>query len=605
MGDSRFTIENTLGATRENNKIRFSFVSEAEDCGIILYDRNTKSEVKRIPFLPEERIGNIYSKVVSGLAMEELAYQFYEKDNLLADNYGKAFLAAHAYGEITKEEELLAILPTDNFTWKKDKNPKLSYADSLCYCMHVRGFTKHTSSKVKHRGTFDGVREKIPYLLESGITTIELQPIYEFLEMTPEKESYMAFKEPKLNYWGYTKGFYYAPKAAYAASVDGVTELKTLISELHKNGMELVLQFYFPREIRRNEILSILKYWVLEYHVDGFHLLGENLPLSMLAQEPLLADTKLWCDGFDEDFLWQNREAQQNKYLANYQNDYRTTMRCFLKGDEGMLEQAISQMRKIPCGMGRIHFLSNYEGLTLYDMVSYDHKHNEENGEDNKDGCQRDYSWNCGEEGESRKPRIKQLRLQQMKNALCFLFFSQSTPLLFMGDEFGNSQKGNNNPYCQDNETTWLNWNNLKKNNELYDFFQMLTRLRRQNSILHLEKEARLMDYAACGYPDISYHGERAWQPGVFDYQRHIGILFCGQYGEVQNQEQSFLYMGINMHWEAHRLALPKLPKDMRWELLFTTKPAEISFLEEESLQNQVCRIEPRSVFILIGTKTV
>ncbi len=583
-----------LGAHCEENRIRFSFISKEEDCGIVLYERTTGKLLQKIPFDAGERVGNVYCKYVDGFDKNKITYRFYEKDVEIPDEHARMFVGRHLFGKARKAEDLLAGFAKSSFDWEGDRRPRIPYNECIVYCMHVRGFTRHSSSKVIQRGTFRGIMEKLPYLIETGITTVELQPAYEFLEVEEVKEirDKMPYPVPekdientgstgnlgnsrnsqnsRINYWGYKKGYYYAPKAAYAAGEDATIEFKEMVKSFHQNGMEVVMQFYFPREVSWSEIPAILRFWVLEYHVDGFHLMGENLPVEFIAQDAVLADTKLWYYSFDTDKIYGDKQPEYCN-LASYNDGYYYAMRKFLKGDENMLETALYHMRHVPAKSGRIHFLSNYYGMTLMDMVSYDRKHNEPNGESNRDGNDYNCSWNCGEEGVTRRKRVTELRRQQLKNALLLLMFSQSTPLIFMGDEFGNSQKGNNNPYCQDNITSWLDWNDLKKHAWIYDFWKMLVQLRKSHPMLHPEREHRIMDYIACGYPDLSYHGQNAWTPQIYGYIRHIGMMFCGKYAKVEQKEEPSIYLAINMHWEPHVLALPKLAKGMKWELLYVS----------------------------------
>ena len=574
-----------LGAHIEGGGVRFSFVSRAASCGVLLYDGAADRPARKIPFTEEDRVGHVYCRTVEDIDTETCTYLFYEGERPVADERGRAFPKRIPYGKERKAEDMKAGFLRPGFDWKGDACPRIPYHEALVYCMHVRGFTRHASSQVAHRGTFAGIGEKIPYLKEIGVTTIELQPAYEFAEASAAEEPPQAVPyggnlpgenpcgRDRLNYWGYKKGFYYAPKAAYASAGDGGSEFKELVRALHENGMELVMQFYFPEEARRSEILDILCFWVLEYHVDGFHLLGENLPVDMLAADEALADTKLWYGRFDTDRIYAGGEQPLYPHAAEYNDAWYYDMRRFLKGDGNMLGSVLYHMRYIPRKAGAIHYLTNYSGFTLADLVSYDYKHNEANGEDNKDGSDYNCSWNCGEEGATRKRNIKALRLKQMKNAMCLLLLAQSTPLIFMGDEFGNSQKGNNNPYCQDNAVAWLDWNGIRKNAELHRFWKMLVAFRKRNPILHPAKKLRLMDYIACGYPDLSYHGQYAWQAQTEGNVRHIGIMLCGKYARSGAPgEDAFLYLAMNMHWEDRALALPKLPKDMRWEPVFSTE---------------------------------
>jgi len=589
-----------LGAHVEGQGIRFSFISGEKDCGIILFEGKNGNMTEKIPFLPEERIGNIYCKFVQDLKADAISYLFYEGDRSVPDPCGRAFIKDIDYGICRSESEFRAYIPDHDYDWGTDTSPGIPYENSILYNLHVRGFTKHASSDVKNRGTFRGMTEKIPYLKALGITAIELQPAYEFMEVPSREEQdrmvlspyynaeaakqmtddgHVLNEEVKINYWGYKKGYYYAPKGNYAAGNNPSEELKETIRTFHKHDMEVIMQFYFPAQMPVSEIPDILRFWKLEYHIDGFHLLGENIPARLVAQEALLADSKLLFHDIYADTAADSALPSHN--LAIYRDDYRNVMRRFLKGDEGTLNNALHFLRNNPADMGYINYFTCYNGFTLMDMVSYERKHNEANGEDNCDGTDLNYSWNCGAEGVSRKKKVLQLRNKQMKNALSLLYLSQSVPLIFMGDEFGNSQKGNNNPYCQDNEITWLNWKNLDKNRDIYDFTSMLISLRRRYPILHAGREMRLMDYLSCGYPDLSYHGEESWRTSIDYYKRHIGLLYCGRYAAKEKDENipdDFIYIAINMHWEPHEYAVPKLPKGLTWELNFSTdEDVEIS----------------------------
>ena len=579
------------------HKYCFTFASEKDDCGILLYDRNTGALLKKLPFSAGSKVGRVHRLEVDKESLPgELLYQFYEGERRYADPKGRGFFAAKKYGEAKGEEDIYTLLKTPCFDWRGSRNPGIPYEDSLIYCLHVRGFTKHVSSGVKARGTFGGVIEKIPYLKELGVTTLEFQPIYEFNERPKGLRNYTAGPEenPGLNYWGYTKGFYYAPKADYARK-DAITECKEMIRALHENQMEIVLQFYFPEDFNPLQIPDILRFWVEEYHVDGFHLIGENLPGELLAQLPELADTKLWYYQMDTQRIYGNNNLPGRKTLGLVRDDFLYDARRFLKGEEGMIPGIMYHLRAVPAAIGRIHYLSTYWGFTLMDMVSYDFKHNEANGEENHDGTDYNCSWNCGEEGFSRKKKIQRLRIQQIKNALCLLFFAQSTPRIFMGDEFGNSQRGNNNPYCQDNDVTWLNWRNLEKYREIHSFFRQLKEFRAGNSVLHPAKETSMMDSISCGYPDYSYHGMTAWRPQMENYSRQLGVQYCGLYGEKRTHD--FIYLGMNMHWEPHSLAFPRLPKGKRWVPLFSTSE---EMTDTECGQDMIL-IRPKTIAVFVS----
>lgn len=589
--------------------IRIAYCSDSEDCGIVLYNIKTGKETARIPFDKAQRIGKVYYLELSDIDTDNTAYLFYEGDKLFADKRAEAFIGKGDFGEAKCETDYKASLHFSTFDWEDDTIQKLSYDETVVYGMHVRGFTRHASSGVKGKGTFAGIVEKIPYLKELGVTTIELQPAYEFNEkekciQEPEGKAHVLSRtSDKLNYWGYCEGYYYAPKREYSYSGNASEEFKYMVKELHKNGMELVMQFYFPKTISYDEILNILRFWHITYHVDGFHLKGENLPVQTIAEDGYLADCKLWYYYFPVEALYPNHEKPQYRNLATYNDGFMYDMRHLLKGDEGMLYEAMKHMRLNPGTHGVINYFTNYYGFTMNDLVSYEKKYNEENGENNKDGTDINVSWNCGAEGATRKKQVLLLRQKQIKNAFTLLMLSQGTPMFFMGDEFCNSQKGNNNPYCQDNEITWINWKDLNKNKEIFQYVKELIALRKACGVFHLPKECMIMDYLSCGYPDISYHGEEAWKPSWEHYNRHIGFMLCGDY--VKDCKGKFYYVAINMHWEKQTFSLPKLPKGKEWKVLLQTGDKETIRIPVEKdkgiAEENIYSIEERSICIFVG----
>lgn len=565
--------------------INAAFSSKERECGIVLFDQRTGEEVSRHPFLPENKVGRVYYQTITGIDPQKISYLFYEGERLIADWHAKGFAGKDVYGEAKDAEDYKAVLEQKVYDWGEDRLPQIPYEDCVAYCLHVRGFTRHSSSGVKAKGTFAGIIEKIPYLKELGITTLELQPVYEFNELPkPEKKKQnkkvlVKDEESKLNYWGYKEGFYYAPKRSYAKGTDACKECKDMIKALHENGMEAVLQFYFPEGVSKLEILEILRFWRFTYHADGFHLMGNGLPVKELAEDAYLSDCKLWYYDFPMDELYSEGNQPKLRKLATYTDAYMYDVRKLLKGDEGMLYEVMKRMRANPSSNGIVNYLTNYYGFTMMDMVSYEQKHNEDNGEHNKDGNDYNCSWNCGAEGATRKKQVLTLREKQLKNAFTFLMLSQGTPLFFMGDEFGNSQKGNNNPYCQDNEVAWLNWKDLHKNKALYEYVKALIAFRKTHSVFHQAKECMLMDYKSCGYPDLSYHGSEAWKPSWEYYGRHVGFMLCGEYAPYR--KEAFYYVAINMHWEERTFALPKLPKGMKWAECLTTSETKALLAEE------------------------
>lgn len=607
---------------QEMNGIRVSFPSQEEDCGVLIYRRGSGRLLKKFTFRPQDRLGSIRYGVITGVPADRISYLFYSGDKVFPDRWARAYELKGKYGTPRSPMDYRAVIEDAPYDWGEDVCPRIPYEDAVCYGMHVRGFTMHSSSGVKARGTFAGIGEKLDYLQQLGITTIELQPIYEQIEFERSGEDgavprrrgkdelqeqrgprgrldvYGQQRQPRLNYWGYQEGYYYAPKSGYAASENAAAELKDLVKALHARGMEMILQFYFPDNIPTDEVLNVLRYWSWAYHVDGFHLMGGALQIHAIAADPALSDRKLWYYDFPTEQIYGYEKVPAYRNLAVYNEGYQQEMRRFLKGDEGMLYAVMQRMRCNPRQKGVINYLTDYAGFTMMDLVSYDRKHNEDNGESNRDGNNCNYSWNCGVEGPSRKKQIQALRMKQLRNAFALLMLSQGTPYFFMGDEFGRTQKGNNNPYCQDNAVTWVNWGDLEKQSGLHTYVQGLIRLRRQHSIFHLEQECRLMDYLRRGSPDMSYHGSEAWKPAWESYNRHIGILLNGAYGG--EKEEGWWYIAVNMHWESHDFALPRLPKGQTWKKVLCTDPEDKA--EEgqgqTAREGQALRTGPRSIAV-------
>lgn len=612
-----------LGASVRNNTVNFSMVnSSQEECGILLYDKAAK-EALRIPFDAGHRIGNICCLAVDGVNITECEYNYYIGDKVQVDPYAKKIYGNEVWGSVREGAiELRGGIYQPQFDWHKTAPLHIPYQDSIFYCLHVRGFTRHASSKVKHKGTFLGLQEKLPYLKELGITAVELMPAYEFEECESAEDKYAIsyqvqhiaqdLSEEKgadtcrMNYWGFKKAFYFAPKSSYAAGKDACAEFKEMVREFHKNGIEVIMQFYFPDNTKQGYILDVLKHWVLEYRIDGIHLMGGHIPVTLLATEPLFANTKLMGTDFSLAEIYPEGELPCYRNLGFYRNEFMNDMRKFLKGDFDTLKGFCFHMRNHNPQCGVVNYITNYNGFTLADLVSYERKHNEENGEDNRDGTDYNYSWNCGAEGPTRKRNITELRRKQMRNAFAFLLTAQGTPLILAGDEFANSQKGNNNCYCQDNELSWLNWKNIQKNQEFLDYVKKLIQFRRQHAILHADHELSLSDRGGSGYPELSYHGEEAWKAHTENYFRHIGMMYCGALPKQKDKwDNDYLYAAYNMHWEPKHFALPTLPGNYVWQTVLDTQmPQGWTDTEQDTAQRlQQTDVAARSIKLLTAKK--
>lgn len=585
----------------DDGSINVAVSMDSDNCGIVLFDCNTEIT---IPFETVFRIGKLYCVNIKGLDFARYnRYRLYDGDRFFVDSYAKCIYGNELYGKLP--EALYGVLCDSSYDWENDCELRIPYHKSILYQLHVRGFTKHNSSNVKAKGTFEGIIEKIPYLKTLGITAIELMPCYEFLEMEKKyienNKLPMSYQEeaPVLNYWGYKAGYYYAPKASYSLVKEPIKSFKNFVKEMHKNGIEVIMQFYFPDEITKSYIADVLRFWVCEYHVDGFRLKGNRIPADMIATDPVLANTKLIYYGFPFGEIYCNT-LPEYKNLAICNDDYMFDMRKFLKSDERMLGAVLHHMKVNPKDHGIIHYFTESSGFTLNDLVSYDRKHNEDNGENNLDGNPYNASWNCGAEGVTKKKAVLDLRLKQMKNAVLLQLFSQSTPLLLAGDEFANSQKGNNNAYCQDSTISWLNWNDIDKNKEFHEFFKDAVAFRKEHSMLCMSKEYTMLDEKAYGYPDLSYHSEEPWKCSYDDLTRHFAMMYCGYYSEDKKEEDSFIYLAVNMHWIPHTFVLPKLPKKMKWHLVYDTD-SNICRSEQALKQQDEVTVNERSIRVLIA----
>ena len=277
---------------------------------------------------------------------------------------------------------------------------------------------------------------------------------------------------------------------------------------------------------------------------------------------------------------------------------FQNVMRRFLKGDENMVNDVMWALYRNSAVDGKFNYITAQTGFTLWDLVSYDSKHNEANGENNTDGPDYNYSWNCGAEGPSRKRAVMALRKNQVVNAFFLLLTAQGTPCILAGDEFYNTQKGNNNVYCQDNETGWVDWTRLKTDPSLFEFVKGLIALRKAHPCLHREEELKGLDRTACGVPDVSYHGESAWQVKNDVSSRQLGVLYSGTGSGDQE-----CFIAYNMHWIPHTFALPSPGKDRGWKLAADTQRGILK--EPAALEDQKgIELKERSVAILTGTET-
>lgn len=522
----------------------------------------------------------------------------YEVDgNIVPDPYGTSFTGCSCFGEAesgTVTSSLSFLKDPETFDWKGDRHPRTPFDDSVFYKLHVRGFTKSETSGVpeEERGTFAGLIRKIPHIVSLGVTAVELMPAYEFDECRrltsgglQKNLAGVQQEKPQLNFWGYVPAFgYFAPKAAYCAdkSEHYADEFRTMVRRMHKAGLEVILEMYFADE-EPGMVLDCLHYWVDSYHVDGFHLYASQETLAAAVADPYLADTKLIT-------VWWDRTMPKNRHVASYNDGCRQVMRRFLKGDDGQIRPLIGIIRDFPERCARINSVTSHDGFTLADLYSYDHKHNENGGE------AENYSWNCGVEGPTRKRSVLTLRRQMRENAVLLLMLMQGAPLLRAGDEFLNSQDGNNNPYDIDSEVSWVNWNKGADATRMLRFTREAVALRKAHKILHMDAPLSGSDTLAIGCPDFSLHGENAWFTRTDESVRQIGLMFCETYADPDSD--ALLYAALNMYWEPWDAALPDADRSQGWRIVISDSGHEMPEISEDQRK---LTVPPRSICILEG----
>ena len=546
-----------LGVSERDGYLNFSVAVESgKTCVLKLFEKGKEEPVTELVLPEGDAVGEVRFTAFPKEQAQGLEY-CYEID-------GKDFVDPYAKSVIEEGDTHIRgrICPKD-YDWEEDRPLQIPYHEVIAYSLHVRGFTKDKSAKVKKKGTFCGIIEKIPYLTELGINQIQCMPVYSFEESKQYK-----------NYWGYGEAFCFAVKNRYAAGADPESELKDMVKACHRAGIEVVLSLPFTANTPKPLMMECVRYYVMEYHIDGFIVNPYVAPIDSMQSDPLLKKTK----------ILQNKDA------------FQYVMRRFLKGDEGMVESVMQCLRASAKENGSCNYITNHTGFTMADLVSYDEKHNEDNGENNEDGPDYNCSWNCGVEGPTRKKAVVALRKRQVRNAFFLLLSAQGTPCILAGDEFGNSQKGNNNVYCQDNELAWLNWKQLEKDPELFEYVKRLIALRKKYSCLHSEKPLLGVDQTSCGVPDVSFHGASAWQAPTGMPSRQLGVYYHQAEAEISD-----CFIAYNMYSDAHLFALPTLPKGKKWYCVFSTERAVWEEVERPAADQKETMVEGRTIVMYVG----
>lgn len=679
-----------FGATVIPEGINFSIFScYGTSCSLVLFETGAELPLVEIPFLESFRTGDVYAMTVLDLDPDQIEYGFridgpfdpanghrFNAQRILLDPYARAIGGLDKWGD---SETRHGVYPyrarphVDNFDWEGDQQLNTPLEDLVIYEMHPRGFTAHDSSGVDAPGAFAAIIEKIPYLKDLGVNCIELMPVFEFDELDNDRRN-PETGDPLVNFWGYNPIGFFAPKAAYAACGQPIDDLKSLVKACHRNGIEVWLDVVFNHTAEGNEngptisyrgidnsiyyllkpdgsyhnfsgvgntfncnhpvvrvvLLDCLRYWVSEYHIDGFRFdlassMGRDPDgkpdpdpplLEVLAYDPLLANTKLIAEAWDAGGLYQVGSFPAYGRWAEWNGRFRDDVRRFVKGDAGMVGAMAARIQGSPDIYGdrgpqaSVNFITAHDGFSLRDLVSYEAKHNLANGEDNRDGMDDNLSWNCGWEGASDDRAINDLRQRQIKNFLSILLVSQGVPMLLMGDEIGHSKGGNNNSYCHDAELNYFDWSGLRRNKPLFDFVRHLIRLRQAHPVLrrraylnHQPTDEANGDQFS---ESISFHGREPWLPDWSPESRQLAVMLCGSETDNDDATADILYLIMNAYWETAAFGLPRLPQPLWWHVSVNTSMAapQDSFLpgHEARLEDQETMVVgARSVVILVA----
>ena len=592
------------------NKTGVNFCVRLDKIGklsLLVYKKGTKEVLKKIFFEENMRFGKVYAMQLSGFDIKLFDYGYELDGKAYRDIYARVINGTTTFGE---PREVTYSVYDDSFNWSEDIKPSYDFSDMIIYRLHVRGFTKDISSRVKNKGCFKGVAEKIPYFKKLGITTIELMPAYEFDEHvyygdeeTPgffgqdgQGRNHVKRSMDKINYFGYSKGHYFAPKSSYSVEpgTKAILEFKNMVKKLHAAGIEVIMEFYFTEDVNPHMVTDCLRFWVMEYHIDGVRINLDTVPVNMIKSDPILSDIKIIGDRWDiiSGYAKGNPQPGEKRHIGVCHEGFMVTARRFIKSDENQVNDMIERMKdNDDCG-GVINYIANHNTFTIMDTVSYERKHNEANGENNRDGAEYNYSWNCGIEGPTTKKKVLELRFKQIRNAFALLLLSQGTPMIFSGDEMGFSRQGNNNPYCQDNEINYIKWSNKKADKDLRLFVEKLIEYRRTHKILHMDSKLQMNDYKSLGCPDISAHGQFPWRIDYDHVNRTFALLFNEKYAKGNNM----IYVACNMYWEDMEFNIPLTEKFSEWNIDIVT---DGTIMNIQILNNRTIKVPARSIVVL------
>jgi len=653
-----------LGATKMNGGWNFAVFSE-KPVTLCLASIDAPTTITEISLRRKTyHTGAIFHIFIE--SDEKMLYYGYKTDNgFLIDPYARFLDTGNEFGKNLwkyASQKLLAVAIDETpFDWQGDSPLKHPREKLIIYEMHVRGFTQHPSSHVATPGTFQGLIKKIPYLQDLGINAVELLPIHEFDESEYTRLNPKTGKK-LCNFWGYSSMSFFAPMRSYTTEKYEMHALKELVRELHKAKIEVILDVVFNHTGEGNEqgkvlsfkgfgekeyyliakngnaqyqnfsgcgntvncnhpivqdlIMDSLRYFVTEYHIDGFRFdlasiltRGEDgRPLAQppivdrITQDPLLKNTKLLAEAWDAAGLHQvgsffrlNSEGTSN--WMEWNDDFRSVVRRFLKGDAGLAGKFATKISGSEDFYGHggspqnsLNYITCHDGFSLRDLVSYNHKHNLENGEDNRDGSDNNDSWNCGHEGVTKSAAILELRERQMRNMFLALLVSQGVPMIHMGDEYGHTKGGNNNSWCQDNKLNWFSWDELAKHEELHSFCKHLIAFRKSHPLLS-KKDFLQKD-------EVDWHGHKPYHPDWSPSSRFVA------YTLKDRNHHHHLYVAFNASHHIAHVTLPAAPAHKEWCWVVNTQNSHHhNYIEPEKrvrVKQETIAMQPHSAIMLV-----
>lgn len=647
----KFSHPLPYGAIQHDDGVQFVVVSRsARSMKVLLYDKTHDREpAEVIEFDPSlNRWGDIWSVFVPGLETGQL-YHFqadgpYDPDHgqrfdptaRLIDPYAKALAGCFlpATDGIIRPPKCVVI--DDEFDWQGDRHLRTDLSETIIYELHVRGFTRSKTSGVERPGTYLGLIEKIPYLKSLGVTAIELMPVHEF-----SMNDCLGQKPQRPNYWGYDPMAFFAPHRGYAWSEEPgaqVKEFKEMVRAMHAAGIEVILDVVFNHTAEGNHegptlsfkglenrvyymlegegkyyknysgcgntfngnhpivrelIFHCLRYWVHNFHVDGFrfdlasilsrdregHLVPNPPVVESISEDPLLADTKIIAEAWDAAGAYQVGTFGQLRW-AEWNGRYRDDVRRFWRCDphmNGPMATRLAGSSDLYQPGGRrpyhsINFITSHDGFTLNDLVSYNHKHNEANLENNCDGDNNNNSYNYGAEGVTRSRKIEKTRERQIKNLLATLLLSQGAPMIVSGDECRRTQRGNNNAYCQDNAISWFDWRLPERNPDLFRFAQSLIEFRKAEATVRQKNFLSGQAIHPSGLPDVAWFGAGGesinWENNDCSV---VAMLTAQMHYEGQQRPNHHLLMFLHAGIEVREFVVPMPASGFKWRLFLNT----------------------------------